>query len=337
MLLKDIEENFPFISVVGYGGSEYVGIVINQDQTVTSMYVFTELRSEIEKKVFLEVLVEGSASLFRYQQGDLTRFYFSTDTTEIVPLIFKQYKSDQDELKENAQFKQQLFVNLGVGCFKSEDFQRLKYYSKDLIKLFVEFNRCIESEFVDFSEDQPRMIFNLQMKAGFNRSSLLLKNFRASSVNTEFDIKNGFKLGLESEFVLPVRRNKWALTVEPTFQYFRDSQPLDYETVSVNYQYLDLALGIRHYFYFDNNSKFFLNGFVLFSFDLNSSIDYSSGTELDIKTYPNFAAGFGYQFNDKFSVECRYQTRRQILADYVNWDAQFNALSLVFGFVIFNQ
>jgi hypothetical protein len=55
MLLKDIEENFPFISVVSYGGSEYVGIVINQDQTVTSMYVFTDLRSEIEKRVFLEL------------------------------------------------------------------------------------------------------------------------------------------------------------------------------------------------------------------------------------------------------------------------------------------
>ena len=55
MLLKDIEENFPFISVVGYGGNEYVGIVINQDQTVTSMYVFTDLRSELEKKVFLEM------------------------------------------------------------------------------------------------------------------------------------------------------------------------------------------------------------------------------------------------------------------------------------------
>lgn len=55
MLLKDIEENFPFISVVGYGGNEYVGIIINQDQTVTSMYVFTDLRTEIEKKAFLEM------------------------------------------------------------------------------------------------------------------------------------------------------------------------------------------------------------------------------------------------------------------------------------------
>jgi hypothetical protein len=55
MLLKDIQENFPFISVVTYGGTEYVGIIINQDQWVTSMYVFTDLKSDYEKKLFLQL------------------------------------------------------------------------------------------------------------------------------------------------------------------------------------------------------------------------------------------------------------------------------------------
>ena len=55
MLLKDIENNFPFISVVHYGGNEYVGIIINQDQYVTSMYVYTDLKSEVEKKHLLEM------------------------------------------------------------------------------------------------------------------------------------------------------------------------------------------------------------------------------------------------------------------------------------------
>ena len=55
MLLKDIENNFPFISVVHYGGNEYVGIIINQDQYVTSMYVYTDLKSEFEKKKLLEM------------------------------------------------------------------------------------------------------------------------------------------------------------------------------------------------------------------------------------------------------------------------------------------
>lgn len=55
MLTKDIESNFPFISVVQYGGQEYVGIIINQDQYVTSMYVYTDLRTSREQKKFLEL------------------------------------------------------------------------------------------------------------------------------------------------------------------------------------------------------------------------------------------------------------------------------------------
>ena len=53
MLRKDIEENYPFISVVTYGGQEYVGIITNQDQFVTSMLVYSNLRSLEEKKHFL--------------------------------------------------------------------------------------------------------------------------------------------------------------------------------------------------------------------------------------------------------------------------------------------
>lgn len=55
MLLKDIEKNFPFISVVQYGGNEYVGIVINQDQFVTSMYVYTTIRTAEERQLFLDL------------------------------------------------------------------------------------------------------------------------------------------------------------------------------------------------------------------------------------------------------------------------------------------
>ena len=55
MLTKDIQENFPFLSVVTYGGNEYVGIIINQDATVTSMYIYTDLRSKAEQTSFLEL------------------------------------------------------------------------------------------------------------------------------------------------------------------------------------------------------------------------------------------------------------------------------------------
>ena len=55
MLTKDIQENFPFLSVVTYGGNEYIGIIINQDATVTSMYVYTDLKTKDDQKLFLEL------------------------------------------------------------------------------------------------------------------------------------------------------------------------------------------------------------------------------------------------------------------------------------------
>lgn len=55
MLIKDIQENFPFLSILQYGGNEYIGIISNQDQYVTSVYVLTSIRTEEDKSLFLEL------------------------------------------------------------------------------------------------------------------------------------------------------------------------------------------------------------------------------------------------------------------------------------------
>ena len=55
MLLKDIETKFPFLSIVQYGGNEYVGIINNQDNYVTSMYVYTRLTTDASKQAFLDL------------------------------------------------------------------------------------------------------------------------------------------------------------------------------------------------------------------------------------------------------------------------------------------
>jgi hypothetical protein len=55
MLTKDFQEKFPFLSVVKYGGNEYVGIIINQDQWVMSMYVYSKLKTEKDQLDFLEL------------------------------------------------------------------------------------------------------------------------------------------------------------------------------------------------------------------------------------------------------------------------------------------
>lgn len=54
-LRDDIEQNLPFISVLNYGETEYVGIIINQDQFVTSFYDLNAIKTPEEKEIFLEI------------------------------------------------------------------------------------------------------------------------------------------------------------------------------------------------------------------------------------------------------------------------------------------
>ena len=54
-LRENIQEQLPFISVLHYGEEEYVGIVINQDQHVTSFYDLEMIKTPDEKTILLEI------------------------------------------------------------------------------------------------------------------------------------------------------------------------------------------------------------------------------------------------------------------------------------------
>jgi len=53
-LAEEIFEKYPFLSLVTYGGAEYVGIVQNQDDTVLSMYDYSKIPDNL-KASFLEL------------------------------------------------------------------------------------------------------------------------------------------------------------------------------------------------------------------------------------------------------------------------------------------
>jgi hypothetical protein len=54
-ITENLKENFPFISVLTHVEKEYVGIIINQDALITSIYDYTSIKTEEEKKLFLEL------------------------------------------------------------------------------------------------------------------------------------------------------------------------------------------------------------------------------------------------------------------------------------------
>jgi len=52
---EEIFEKYPFLSLVTYGGNEYVGIIQNQDDAVLSIYDFGRLQNNDRKDLFLNL------------------------------------------------------------------------------------------------------------------------------------------------------------------------------------------------------------------------------------------------------------------------------------------
>ena len=52
-ITTNLQENFPFISVIVHVSHEYVGIIINQDAQVTSMYDYSMIKTDEEKQRFI--------------------------------------------------------------------------------------------------------------------------------------------------------------------------------------------------------------------------------------------------------------------------------------------
>ena len=52
---KKLLGQYPFISYITYGGNDYIGIVQNSDEIITTIYDFGSLKDEALKKMFLDL------------------------------------------------------------------------------------------------------------------------------------------------------------------------------------------------------------------------------------------------------------------------------------------
>lgn len=52
---KNLLEQYPFISYVTYGGTDYIGIIQNFDEIITTIYDFSAIKEDDMKRKFLEL------------------------------------------------------------------------------------------------------------------------------------------------------------------------------------------------------------------------------------------------------------------------------------------
>ena len=283
----------------------------------------------LKKELFLKVLIEGDASLYQYTDGNLVKFFFKKNNTEISQLLYKKYKNFDNKIATNEEYKKQLWVGLKCDDITLKTFKYVDYKENDLVDFFVKYNTCINVDYINYKKKNKQDLFNINLRVGLNNSSLSTGNTVSSSTTQypDFDSQIGLRAGIEAEFVMPFNKNKWAIIVEPTYQSFKVKG--DVSRSSVDYSSIELPFGVRHYMFINENSKIFLNGSYI--------VDFSNGKalNLEIKTSGNLGFGVGYKRNDKLSLEFRYHTSRDLFYNYSTTFSNYNTVSLIFGYTIF--
>lgn len=317
-----------------YESSKYIRCTVNIDR---SSDVFKKLSTVKEplfekEKLFLEVMVEGTASLYSYKDSNLFRFFYQTDSSEIEQLIFKKYRADDKNTGQNDGFKQQLWNDLKCPAFTINKLENLNYRKKDLVKFFVSYNKCNSQDFINFEKKTKRDLLNLNIRPGLTMSSLYIYNLtRPTSFNRDFQTKIGLRFGVELEYILPYNKNKWSILVEPTYQAYQS----EIRRATVDYQFIDLPLGLRHYFFINKNNKIFLNASLVINYAFNSAVFSDVNSDIKIVSKVNGAFGLGYKLMDKYLLELRYFTNRDVLFGYNNYKSDFKSFSLIFGYTLF--
>lgn len=343
-----------------YNKSKYLRAVVDIDRSSNNVNNLskTAAPSFNKEELFLKVIFEGNASLYEFIDDDITRYFYKIENSEIKQLVYKEYINkiqdsknvgwDKEAISENNYYKQQLWNDLKCPKFTANKLKNLNYRKSDLINLFSEYSNCNNDKTIVHKKPETKKDnINLTLRPRLNNSSLNVQNSSQSNKNTDFGNKTGFGFGVEFEYLLPFNNHKWSFLIEPTYQNYQSEKsstvnnPYDGTmTRKVDYKSIEIPLSVRHYMYLNKNSKLFLEAsFVINQKLKSSSINYYindiSMSLVEINTTNNAALGFGYKYNDKYSLELRYQTNREILGNQQIWSSKYQSASIIFGYTIF--
>jgi hypothetical protein len=295
-----------------------------------------------KEKLFLKVLLEGKANLYSYDASKLKRFFYSLNDTSFIQLIYLEAYVNSSLIK-NTSYQQQLWGNLRAPMATMNSIKAIGYNEKDLTAYLREYNGDSGTSTSPLVQTKRKAYFNLKLSPGLNISSVSMStvvDVTNVAFKTDFSSNPGFRLGLESELILPFNNYHWGILFEPTFQAYNSEAEGKHGLSTISYSAIEFPIGLRYYFPVNDNTRLFLNGFVIpaFAINLNSKIEYhtffSNMTDVktvDVASSGSAALGGGVEHN-RFSLETRYYTSRNLFSGQPSESANYSRFSVVLGY-----
>lgn len=97
-----------------------------------------------KKSILLRYLVEGSANLYLYSVTNTIKYFYSTNNSTPIQLIYKKYflQDQPDKIRVNSTYKQQLFNSINCNNIDFKQVDKIDYNQKSLENYFTNFNQC---------------------------------------------------------------------------------------------------------------------------------------------------------------------------------------------------
>lgn len=285
----------------------------------------------VKKTVFLEVILISDATLYAYAGKKGTKFFYKVNSKNIAvtQLVYKTYKVSETANKDNMLFRQQLFDNLKCDNESISAFTKLKYERKVLVDVFKKYNTC--SGYVTnvlSAAVESKYLVKYTIYAGIHRSTFGIQDI--NPLPSE-DNKTTFGFGGEVAFILPSR--KFEVFIKADYEQISANSKsvtvTPYRTTTITYavnsSFFNAYIGPRYNFILNDKNKFFVDAALGINFFPGGDLKVTNVTNVDsgsfstqvvafkLQTTAFFNFGVGYVFNDRYGVDFRIDTNRNLL------------------------
>lgn len=297
------------------------------------------------RTIFLRVLIEGSLTLLEYSEGNNQALFIESPSKRTTQLLFRMYRIGLTTLMTDYTFRTQLSELLNCSFTDQSEINTLEYKSRHIKKIIIEYNKCINSEYKVYQYKTVTDSFNFSIRPTFKLASLTITNNNTSNIRIERKVESlnntGFKFETALELVLPFNHGSWALAVEPGFQYLKKNISNDFgSNYKLIYKSIEFPFGIRRKFLLKNESEIYFNVFSVYDFALRSSLTFEREGrfftyEYKVRSTPNLFLGVGYKLQNGISVDFKYSTKRNLVANAATLNVGYDYFSIGVGYQLF--
>ncbi len=290
------------------------------------------------ESLLLRVLVEGYNTVYSYTDGNISRFFYKNSENQILQLVNRKYldqKSSVLKVREDKTFRIQLLNELSCIASQNEyDFFEIKYRKKEIVRLFVDNNKCSNSTYNKYNYTNDRRIV-IALKSGVSTTFLMLDNSTelpiqrdySSEISFEPNILIGFELELGSGF----NNGAWSLLINPMYQQYNlnavSSSNYNYD---IDFKAIQIHLGLRRYLFINQNPIAYLEGYYIYGIAFNSSFDVidlnGNLWEYRAGPSPNLKLGLGVKPFHRVGIDVNYNFRHSLYSKTASWVNDYRAI-----------